>query len=156
MEEVLQRVKDYIEALPIELKVIEFEEGSTKTAQMAADQLGVTVGKIAKSILFLAQGQPTLVVTSGDVKVHTNALKKILGAKPKMAKAEECIELTGFPPGGVCPFALKAPIKILIDKSMERFDVVYAAAGTANTAVPITVEELLIITQGELVDICGE
>lgn len=154
MEEVLVKVKEYIAALPIKLEVIEFDKGSTKTAQMAADQLGVTVGQIAKSILFMAKEEPVLVVTSGDVKVHTSSLKKILGAKPKMAKAEECIAITGFSPGGVCPFALKSPLKILIDKSMQRFDVVYAAAGTANTAVPVTVQELLQITKGELVDIC--
>ncbi|SDL03768.1 YbaK/EbsC family protein [Natronincola ferrireducens] len=156
MEGVLQRVKDYIETLPIELEVIEFQEGTTKTAAMAAEQLGVTVGQIAKSILFLAQGEPALVVTSGDIKVNASALKKVLGAKPKLAKQEECIAITGFPPGGVCPFALKTSIRILIDKSMERFEVVYAAAGTANTAVPITVEELLMVTQGELVDVCKE
>lgn len=156
MEEALQKVKDYMETLPIELEVIEFEEGTTRTAQMAADQLGVAVGQIAKSLLFLAKGESALVVTSGDVKVNTSALKKLMKAKPKLAKPEECITITGFPPGGVCPFALKNPIKIFIDKSMERFDVVYAAAGTANTAVPVTVEQLLMVTDGELVDVCGE
>lgn len=156
MEEVLERVKEYIGTLPIKLEVIEFEEGTTKTAQMAADQLGVAVGQIAKSILFLAKDKAALVVTSGDVKVNTSALKKIMGAKPKLAKPEECIKITGFPPGGVCPFALDNSVKVLIDKSMERFDVVYAAAGTANTAVPITVKELLMVTNGELVDLCSE
>ncbi|SNS84277.1 Cys-tRNA(Pro) deacylase [Anaerovirgula multivorans] len=154
MGSALQKVKEYIETLPVTLKVIEFDEGSTKTSQMAADQLGVTVGQIAKTILFMGKEEPVLVVTSGDVKVSSSELKKIIGAKPKLAKPEECIEITGFPPGGVCPFALKTKIKIFIDKSMERFDVVYAAAGTANTAVPITVQELLIVTDGELVDIC--
>lgn len=150
----LEKVKEYIEILPISLKVIEFDEGSTKTSQMAADQLGVTVGQIAKTILFMGKGEAVLVVTSGDVKVSSGELKKIIGAKPKLATPEECIEITGFPPGGVCPFALKSSIRILIDKSMERFDVVYAAAGTANTAVPITVEELLMVTEGELVEVC--
>lgn len=154
MDGALARVKDYISKLPIELDVIEFEEGTTKTAQMAADQLGVEVGQIAKSILFMAKGDPALIVTSGDVKVDTNSLKELLGAKPKMAKYEECVEITGFTPGGVCPFALKNPIRILIDKSMERFDMVYAAAGTSNTAVPINVEKLLRVTGGELVDVC--
>lgn len=154
MGSALQKVKEYIETLPVTLKVIEFDEGSTKTSQMAAEQLGVTVGQIAKTILFMGKEEPVLVVTSGDVKVNSSELKKIIGAKPKLAKPEECIEITGFPSGGVCPFALKTKIKIFIDKSMERFDVVYAAAGTANTAVPITVQELLIVTDGELVDIC--
>ncbi|SES86908.1 Cys-tRNA(Pro) deacylase [Natronincola peptidivorans] len=154
MESVLEKVKEYIETLPIPLEVIEFQEGTTKTAAMAAEQLGVAVGQIAKTILFMAKEEPVLVVTSGDVKVNSSQLKKIIGTKPKLAKPEECLEITGFPPGGVCPFALRHKIRILIDKSMERFDVVYAAAGTANTAVPITVEELLVVTAGELVDIC--
>jgi Cys-tRNA(Pro) deacylase len=152
MEKTLARVKEYMKTLPIKLEVIEFEEGSTKTAQMAADQLGVEVGQIAKSILFVTEKGPVLVVTSGDVKVNSSKFKKIVGEKPKIAAYEQCEEITGFKPGGVCPFALKNPIRIFIDKSMERFDVVYAAAGTANTAVPITVEELMMITKGELVD----
>ena len=151
-----EKVQDYINSLDLDLQIIEFEEGSTKTAQMAADQLGVSVGQIAKSILFIADDDPVLIVTSGDVKVHTGSLKKLLGAKPKMARPEECLEITGFSPGGLCPFALKKTIKILIDKSMERFDVVYAAAGTPDTAVPVTIDELLSITQGELVDVCNK
>lgn len=156
MENTLNRVKEYIKTLPFDLKVIEFEEGSTKTAQMAADQLGVEVGQIAKSILFTTSEEPILVVTSGDVKVNTSKFKKKAGSKPKIAKFEQCEEVTGFKPGGVCPFGLKNKIKIFVDNSMERFPVVYAAAGTANTAVPVTVEQLLSITGGELVDICKE
>ena len=152
-KERLKSMIDYIESLPINTKVIVFDPGTTKTAQMAADQLGVTVGQIAKSILFLSDGEPFLVVTSGDAKVNSSKIKKMLGKKPKMASAEECIRVTGFPPGGVCPFGLKN-VHIFLDISMERFDVVYAAAGTANTAVPVTVEQLLDVTDGEVVDIC--
>ncbi len=156
MGSALDRVKEYMKTLPIDLEVIEFKKGTTKTAQMAADQLGVSVGQIAKSILFMAKGEAALVVTSGDRRIKTGDLKRIMGAKPKLASPEECMKITGFPPGGVCPFALENPIKILVDKSMERFDVVYAAAGTANTAVPISVEDLLMITNGDLVDVCKE
>ncbi|RQD67944.1 MAG: YbaK/EbsC family protein [Tindallia sp. MSAO_Bac2] len=149
----LENMIEYIESLPINTKVIVFEPGTTKTAQMAADQLGVSVGQIAKSILFLANGDPVLVVTTGDAKINNSKIKKILGTKPKMASAEECIEKTGFPPGGVCPFGLE-DVKVLLDVSMNRFDVVYAAAGTANTAVPVTLEQLKEVTGGEVVDVC--
>ncbi len=152
-KERLESMIDYIESLSINTKVIVFDFGTTKTAQMAADQLGVTVGQIAKSILFLADDEPVLVVTSGDAKVNSSKIKKLLGKKPKMASAEECIDVTGFPPGGVCPFGLKN-VRVLLDTSMERFDVVYAAAGTANTAVPVTIEQLLEVTDGEVVDVC--
>jgi len=156
MNNPIERVKNYLDTLEEDLKIIEFDEGSTKTAQMAADQLGVAVGQIAKSILFLAKEEPILVVTSGDRKVHTSSLKKVIGAKPRMAKPDECIEITGFSPGGLCPFALKQPLRVLIDQSMDRFDQVYAAAGTANSAVPVTTEKLLDITGGELVQVCRD
>ena len=153
MSKELLYVKEYIKTLPIRLNIMEFDEGSTKTSQMAAEQLGVEVGQIAKSILFTTENGPILVVTSGDVKVSTSKLKKVLGVKPKMASYDECELVTGFKPGGICPFALKNEVTIFIDKSLDRFDLVYAAAGTANTAVPITLEELLIVTDGSLVDL---
>ncbi|SFI14563.1 Cys-tRNA(Pro) deacylase, prolyl-tRNA editing enzyme YbaK/EbsC [Tindallia magadiensis] len=152
-KERLEGMVEYIESLPIKTKVIVFEPGTTKTAQMAADQLGVSVGQIAKSILFLAEETPVLVVTSGDAKINTSKIKKQLGIKPKMASKEECIEKTGFPPGGVCPFGL-TNVQILLDSSMERFDTVYAAAGTSNTAVPITMAQLVEVTGGKVVDVC--
>lgn len=150
----LDKVKEYIKKLPFKLEVIEFDEGSTRTSAMAAEQLGVEVGQIAKSMLFKCKEEPILVVTCGDVKVKTSKLKKVAGSKPKMATFEECEETTGFKPGGVCPFALEKDIKIYIDQSIERYDVVYAAAGTANTAVPITLEQLLEVTNGQLVSVC--
>ena len=152
-EKILKKMIDYIDSLPIDTRVIVFDPGTTKTARMAADQLGVSVGQIAKSILFLVEDQPVLVVTSGDAKVQNGKIKHYLGAKPKMASAEECMENTGFSPGGVCPFGLKNA-RILLDESMKRFNVVYAAAGTSNTAVPVTFEQLLEVTGGEAVDIC--
>lgn len=154
--EVLTKVKKSISELPFQLKIHEFEEGTTKTSAMAAAQLGVEVGQIAKSMLFICGNQPVLVVTCGDMKVKQGQLKRVIGIKPKMASYDECLEITGFTPGGICPFALKTEIKILLDKSIERFDTVYAAAGTANTAVPINMEQLIYVTNGEIVSVCEE
>ncbi len=150
----LLKVKKSIAELPFSLKIYEFEEGTTKTSEMAAEQLGVTAAQIAKTMLFICGDRPILVVTCGDMKVKQGQLKREAGFKPRFATFDECKEITGYEPGGVCPFALKTEIEIFLDKSIERFTKVYAAAGTANTAVPLNMEQLLYITNGKVVDIC--
>jgi prolyl-tRNA editing enzyme YbaK/EbsC (Cys-tRNA(Pro) deacylase) len=114
-------------------------------------------------VLLLIGDQPVMVVTSGDARVSQSRLKHHLGltGKVKMPDAEATMTITGFPPGGVCPFALPhpsngwAPVRILIDASMNRFPVVYIAAGSPRSAAPVTVEQLLAITGGEPVDLCS-
>ena len=127
----VERVRNFLAQFPYNIEVIEFEE-STSTAQEAARTVGVEVGQIAKTILFITAGGPVLVITSGDAKVRQSSLKKHLGVsgKVKLPDAEQTMEITGFPLGGVCPFALKTPVRILIDVSMQRFPVVYIAAGS--------------------------
>jgi prolyl-tRNA editing enzyme YbaK/EbsC (Cys-tRNA(Pro) deacylase) len=145
----IERVKQTLREIPEELQVIEFEV-STHTSELAAQALGVEVGQIAKSLLFMCADIPVLVVTSGDVKVDQKKLKAMVGGKVRFAPQEVVEEITGFPPGGVCPVALKTPVKIFIDSSLQRFPVVYAAAGSPASALPVTVEQLLSITGGEL------
>lgn len=148
------RVRNFLAQFPYDIEVLEFEE-STSTAQEAARTVGVEVGQIAKTILFITGGGPVLVITSGDAKVRQSSLKKHLGVsgKVKLPDAEQTMEITGFPLGGVCPFALKTPVRTLIDKSMQRFPVVYTAAGSPNAVAAVTVEQLLEITGGELCDL---
>ncbi|KKM12803.1 prolyl-tRNA synthetase [Clostridiales bacterium PH28_bin88] len=152
--EAIARVRRFLEETPYRPEIIEFDE-STHTSELAARAVGVEVGQIAKSILLIIGDQPVLVVTSGDMKVSQSKLKQVLGAsgKVKLADPDTTMELTGFPPGGVCPFALKQPVPVLIDRSMERFPVVYAAAGTPRSAVPVSVAQLLDITGGTLCDL---
>lgn len=150
----LEKVKSYLAGLEKPLEVIEFPEGTTKTSEMAAQAIGVEVGQIAKTLVFIGKEKAVLVVTSGDVRVDVKKVKEYLGGKVRFAKPEECLELTGFPPGGVCPFAVKTPLPVIIDKSLERFSIVYAAAGSANSAVPVTVERLVEITKGHLKEVC--
>jgi prolyl-tRNA editing enzyme YbaK/EbsC (Cys-tRNA(Pro) deacylase) len=158
----VERVRQYLARFPYGIEVREFDE-STGTAEQAAQAVGVGVGQIAKSVLLLIGVQAVMVVTSGDAKVIQSRLKQHLGltGKVKMPDTEATLDITGFPPGGVCPFALPcssgggAPaVRILIDTSMNRFPVVYIAAGSPRSAAPVTVEQLLAITGGELVDIC--
>lgn len=152
----VDRVRRYLAQFSDQIEVFEFAE-STRTAEDAAQTVGVEVGQIAKTLLFLVRDEPVLVVTSGDVKVSQSRLKKHLGVsgRVRLPDAATTEELTGFPPGGVCPFALKEPLPILIDVSMKRFPVVYIAAGSPRSAAPVTVDQLLAITGGELCDLCN-
>jgi len=149
----LERVQRFIHSYP-DLKIILFDS-STHTSELAAQALGVTPAQIAKTLVFLADGQPVLVVTCGDRKVDTKRLAKALGVrKIKFANAELVEEATGFPPGGVSPFGLATKIPLYLDKSLYDFDVVYAAAGTANSALPIPPERLGEITGAKVIDVC--
>ncbi|WP_027717460.1 YbaK/EbsC family protein [Desulfovirgula thermocuniculi] len=154
LENPVERVRAFLARFPFNIEVREFDE-STHTAELAARAVGVEVGQIAKSVLFEVGGQMVMVVTSGDVKVSQSKLKAHLGVKGKvkLADARTIEEVTGFPPGGVCPFALKRPVRVLIDVSMKRFPCVYIAAGSPRSAAPVTVEQLLAITGGELCDL---
>lgn len=144
----IERVQAYVQQRMPHLQVIEFQQ-DTSTSALAAAALDTEVGQIAKSMLFKAKtGQYFLVVSAGDVRMDTKALRDLIGSKVWMANAEEVVEITGFPVGGVCPFDLKVEVPIYLDDSLKRYDVVYTAAGTPNSALPITYEELMEITGG--------
>ena len=136
------------------LKAIRFD-ASTHTADMAAATLGVTAAEIAKTLCFSVDGSPLLVVTCGDKKVDAKRLARAAGGKKaRFADAETVARVTGFPPGGVSPVGLLMPVPILLDESLYRFEVVYAAAGTPNSALPITPNQLCEITRGAVVNVC--
>jgi prolyl-tRNA editing enzyme YbaK/EbsC (Cys-tRNA(Pro) deacylase) len=132
------------------LTVIEFAEGSTSTARSAAEKLGVNVGQIAKSLLFLGKnGSYYMVLCPGDRKISSSKLKALLGVKSRMASVEETFRATGFHPGGVCPFGVEG-IEIYIDEYLKKYDTVYPAAGTSASGVPMSFEQLVDITGGRL------
>jgi prolyl-tRNA editing enzyme YbaK/EbsC (Cys-tRNA(Pro) deacylase) len=135
--------------------VWEFVE-PTPNSETAAKAVGCSVGEIAKSILFIIGNKPVVVVTSGDIRVKTSKLKRAVGftGRARLPEADEVLHHTGYAPGGVCPFLLPAGLQVLVDASMRRFPVVYAAAGNKHSAVPITVDQLLEITGGVEVEVC--
>ena len=134
------------------LQAVEFEPGSTPTAVLAAQQLGVEVGNIAKSLLFVAKdGRYFMVVCPGDRKVANAKLKAAIGAKTRMANAEETRAATSFQPGGVCPFGVEG-IEILLDASLRNYQTIYPAAGTDSSGVPMSFEDLRRITGGRVCD----
>lgn len=149
----LLRVKQALASYP-DLKVILFD-ASTHTAQAAADTLGVAVGQIAKTLVFTTDDKVVLVVTCGDKKVHNKLLARVLGVrKVKFADTETVLHYTGFPPGGVSPIGLVQTLPIYLDRSLFQYNTVYAAAGTANSALPISPVRLQEITGGIVVDVC--
>ncbi|HHT01178.1 MAG TPA: YbaK/EbsC family protein [Firmicutes bacterium] len=148
----LKRVRDYLQRNG-NFPIILFDT-DTSTAPLAAAALGVEVGQIAKSIVFVGKkGSQALVVTCGDQRVDSKKLRQLTGEKMRLANPEETLSITGFPPGGVCPFALPEELPVLVDASLSRYPVVYAAAGTANSAVPISAEQLIRLTGGQVVDL---
>ncbi|MBN2553960.1 MAG: YbaK/EbsC family protein [Spirochaetales bacterium] len=138
------------------LRAIEFEPGSTPTAVLAARQLNVEVGNIAKSLLFVAKdGRYFMVVCPGDRKVANSKLKAAIGAKTRMANAEETLAATGFQPGGVCPFGVEG-IEIILDAALRDYHTIYPAAGTDSSGVPMSFEDLRSITGGRVCDCTTE
>jgi prolyl-tRNA editing enzyme YbaK/EbsC (Cys-tRNA(Pro) deacylase) len=137
------------------VSVLEFVE-ATPNSEAAAKAVGCSVGEIAKSILFIIGSTPVLVVTSGDVRVKTSRLKRDGGftGRARLPAADEVVRYTGYVPGGVCPFLLPRGLQVLVDASMRRFPVVYAAAGNEHSAAPITVDQLLEVTGGIEVAVC--
>jgi prolyl-tRNA editing enzyme YbaK/EbsC (Cys-tRNA(Pro) deacylase) len=150
-----QKVRDVLDRHG--LAAIEFEAGSTATSVLAAGKLGVTVGQIAKSLLFLGKdGRYFLVVCPGDRRVASSKLKAATGAKSRMARADEALAATGFGPGGVCPFGLDSVIQIFIDSSLAQYATVYPAAGTDSSGVPMTFDQLVSVTGGTVGDFMSD
>lgn len=145
-----EKVKLVLEANGLE--ALEFEPGSTPTAELAAARLGVEVSRIAKSLLFKAkEGAYYLVVCPGDKRLPSSALKRAAGSKLSMTDAEETERVTGYRPGGVCPFGIEG-VEILLDADLGNYPTVYPAAGTDATGVPTTLTQLARITGGRIVD----
>ena len=129
-----------------DLEAIEFEEGSTPTAETAAAKLNVATGQIAKSILLKAKnGNYALVVCAGDKRINSKKAKNLTGGKTRMATVEELDEVLSFKPGEVCPFR-ESEVPYFIDSSLSAYDLVYPAAGTDSSGVPLEYNKLLEIT----------
>ena len=135
----------------------EFAPGSTATSALAAQQLGVKVGQIAKSLLFVGKdGRFFLVVSPGDRRISSSKLKALTGVKSRMASGEETLAATGFGPGAVCPFGIDGAISVFIDRSLSMYETIYPAAGTDSSGVPMTFDDLVAITGGSVGDFLAE
>ncbi|MBC8569677.1 YbaK/EbsC family protein [Zongyangia hominis] len=138
------------------LTVQEFEEGSTATAPMAAAQLGVKTDQIAKSILMRGKdGNHYMAVIPGEQKISSSKIKAVAGCKCSMVGGEDAFAVTGYLPGGVCPFLVEN-VTIFIDKSLEALGDIYPAAGTSSTAVRMDYDTLVKITGGTPCDVIAK
>jgi prolyl-tRNA editing enzyme YbaK/EbsC (Cys-tRNA(Pro) deacylase) len=149
----VDRVREHLKRCGLTIKVMELAE-STRTATMAAEAVGSPLGAIVKSLVFMADGKPVLVLVAGDKRADHKKLEKILKARRVMiANADQVRQATGFAIGGVPPVAHKAKLFTLIDKNLGRFENLYAAAGSPRAVFPISYEALVEITEGQLVDV---
>ena len=151
----IEKVRDYFKGFGMEDKVLEFEVSSA-TVQLAAIALGTEEARIAKTMSFKKDEGCILVITAGDVKIDNAKYRHTFGLKAKMLTAEEVIELVGHAIGGVCPFAVnEGVIGIYIDESVKRFDTVFPACGSSNSAIELTPEELFKYSNADAwVDVC--
>ncbi len=149
----VDRVREHLKQCGLDIEVMELAK-STRTAALAAEAVGSPLGAIVKSLVFLADGRPVLILVSGDKRVDPEKLAKILKAKRVMiANADQVREATGFAIGGVPPVAHKTKLLTLIDRNLQRFEKLYAAAGSPRAVFPITFETLVEITDGQLADV---
>jgi len=115
---------------------------SSATVELAAKAVGTEPARIAKSMSFMVDGKPVLVILAGDVKVNNGKFKAAFHTKAKMLGHDEVGALIGHEVGGVCPFGIKEDVAVYLDASLRRFDTVYPACGSSNSAVRLSVAEL--------------
>src|SRR5687768_4445788 len=139
---------------------IRFFDNSTATSQLAADNLGCELGQIAKSLAFIIDGQPIVVIASGDQRVDDKKLAALYNVgrkKIRPATPEQCIEIYGYAPGGVPPLGYRtAGLPVLLDESLKRYTQIYAAGGASNAIFPVTLEQLEQISGGQFTDVKKE
>ena len=155
MKPSVRRVRDALAVAGLRPEIVEYAE-TTKTAQAAADALGTTVERIVKSLVFLADGEPLVVLASGVNRVDTVKLGQELGRRIDRADAARVREATGFAIGGVAPVGYPCPVETLIDRGLLRYDIVWAAAGTPNHVFPIAPDDLVRVSGGRVADVREE
>lgn len=146
-----QKIQDALDDLGFDLRVIEHTE-STRTAQEAADRVGVTLGQIVKSLVFKGKksGKPILVLTSGANRVNEKRIKEHSGEKIERADAQFVREVTGYAIGGVPPIAHARAMETYLDKDLLQYDTIWAAAGTPKAVFELTPEDLQKMTGGKV------
>ncbi len=137
----IEKVKEYFSQYGIEDRVQEFEVSSA-TVELAAQALHCEPCRIAKTLSFLVNGDPILIVAAGDAKIDNPKYKARFAAKAKMLSPEEAKEMIGHAVGGVCPFAVNGGVTVYLDESLKRFETVFPACGSSNSAIELTIKEL--------------
>lgn len=148
------KVRDYLKQFHQDSRVQEFEVSSA-TVELAAQALGVEPARIAKTISLKDENGCILIVAAGDGKIDNSAFKHQFGMKARMLVPDETEQLTGYRVGGICPFDNPDGAKVYLDESLRRFQTVFPACGTSNSAIELTCEELLECSRAlGWVDVC--
>ena len=137
----IEKVREYLKQFGAENKIIEFTTSSA-TVDLAAAALGCEPCRIAKSLAFKVGEKVVLIVAAGDAKVDNAKFKAFFQVKAKMLSLNEAEELVGHAVGGVCPFALNEGVEVYLDQSLKRFQTVYPACGSSNSAIELTIAQL--------------
>ncbi|HWT76915.1 MAG TPA: YbaK/EbsC family protein [Mobilitalea sp.] len=150
----IDKVRKYLKRWGRDINILEFDTSSA-TVEMASNALGVEPCRIAKTLSFKTEDGAMLIVAAGDAKVDNSKFKGEFGMKAKMLTPEEVLEYTGHAVGGVCPFGLIQELPVYCDFSMKRFDTVFPACGSSNSAIELTCDELEEYSNNtKWVDVC--
>ena len=150
----IEKVRAYFRQFQMEDRILEFAVSSA-TVELAAQAVGVIPARIAKTLSFVVEDRCILLVAAGDARVDNSKFKKLFHTKAKMPTQEEVAALTGHAVGGVCPFANPDGVDTYLDISLKRFDTVFPAAGSSNSAIELTCEELALYSNcKDWIDVC--
>ena len=137
----IEKGREYFRQFGMEEKILEFSVSSA-TVELAAQALGVEGARIAKTLSFMVGEQPVLILMAGYVKVDNPKYKAVFHTKAKMMTPEQLEEYVGHQIGGVCPFGIKDGVDVYLDESLKRFNTVFPACGSSNSAIELTIPEL--------------
>ena len=150
----IEKVKAYLRNYGMEERVLELDMSSA-TVELAAQALHCQPERIAKTLSFLVEGRAVLVVAAGDAKIDNAKYKAKFAAKAKMLSPQEAEAMVGHAVGGVCPFGIPDTVSVYLDESMKRFETVFPAAGSSNSAIELNMEELMRYSRAkEWIDVC--
>lgn len=137
----IERVREYFGNSGLQSRIKEFDVSSA-TVALAAEALGCEPCRIAKTLAFSINAKPVLIVAAGDARIDNRKFKDFFGVKAKMLTPEETREKIGHSVGGVCPFGINEGVSVYLDDSLKRFQTVFPACGSANSAIELTIDEL--------------
>lgn len=137
----LEKTREYFKRWNMEDKILEFDVSSA-TVELAAQAIGCQPKRIGKTLAFMIDDKPILIVVAGDAKIDNSKYKAQFSNKAKMLKSDDVLDLIGHAIGGVCPFGINNDVTVYLDESLKRFKTVYPACGSSNSAIELTIKEL--------------
>ncbi len=152
----IEAVREYLKEFDADDKILEFSTSSA-TVELAAQALGCEGKRIAKTLSFFVESKPVLIVAAGDARIDNKKYKTFFAAKAKMIPFDDIEYYIGHKAGGVCPFGIKEDVEVYLDVSLKRFETVYPACGSSNSAIELTMSQLEKFSKARCwVDVCKD